>query len=128
MIFENFGGHKNAKEYAEKKLKSILSRLESSSNRRSLVVRLKELKNKHDAREGRYEITSIFKADGMKPLAVSKRGSSIFTAIDSSIEVLKKRIQRKSEMTERSRKTVGKTLRPVKDYIRDSSIEELPST
>ena len=120
MIFRNFDAYKSAKEYALEKAEPILARLKDSSNKQNLIISLKEIGEKFSSTHTKFQITATYNPDGFKPLQVTKSSESLQKAISSAIDTLKTRIQRKSEKKERSRKTFGKTLKPAKEFMRES--------
>lgn len=117
MRYINMDHSNNLNQYMEEQSQSLRQRLSTYPGKYNLDLRV----NPEQRRDG---LITLFKVEGVihiagrKDLRASKTDANVKKATAQVIDALEKQMRRLSRKEERSRYTIGRSLTPVRDFVR----------
>lgn len=123
MKFVNLNSSKALDSFVRKHASSLMRRVDSSNGRYRLSMAVRPISRSQDQTVKSFEVTGVFSIRGSKDLRANKKHADVKSAVVAVVEALEKQIRRTTEKKERSRKTLGtslKTMREVKwEFLKD---------
>lgn len=109
--------------YIQKQCAGLMTRLKAHPNKYKLALTVRpEAKNK-EGKTKLFNVKGVIKVARSADLRASRKDANPKAAIDDVVRALETQIRRITEKKERSRKTVGKSLKPIKEYKYELSIK-----
>jgi ribosome-associated translation inhibitor RaiA len=102
--------------FTKKKSQVILDRLDKNGERYKLLLSMKAISKDAQGKIKLFEVKGSIKIKNRGILLASNKNKDPKKAVSSVTDSLEKQIRRWSEKTERSRKTMGKSLKTVRDF------------
>ncbi len=103
--------------FVRKQCSSLAQRLESHPNKYKISLSIKANSKNTEGRVTTYEVIGAIKIARQGQLRVSKKGHDPKKLVSSVVDALNKQLRRQTEKQERSRKTLGRSLKPVRHTI-----------
>lgn len=120
--FPDFSNTAAIDKYIEKRLKSIHRRLDARYKNPVITLRGAVLNRRPDGTPKNFEAELLVKLPKSKsPLVVKKKNRDFRAALSDAADALETILQRDSEKAERTRKTLGKSLYPIREVKRSAS-------
>lgn len=120
--FPDFSNTSALDKYMEKHLRSLQTRLEARYNNPVITLRGAVMGRTPDRKPKKFQAEILVKVPRSKaPFVVKKTAEDFRSALALAVDAMETMIRRESEKAERSRKTVGKSLYPVR-RIKESSV------
>jgi ribosome-associated translation inhibitor RaiA len=110
-------------DYVRKQSNGLLQRISVRPNKYKLKFRVSPEARKSDGSIYSFSVEGVVTITGRKELRAKAKDADAKKAIDKVIKALEGKVRRETEKTERSRKTVGKSLKPVKEYLWKLSLD-----
>jgi ribosomal subunit interface protein len=101
-------------------LHTLLDRIYVHPNKYAVSLTVKANAKKSQAKITSFEVDGTFRIARHANLRASEKMTDVHNAITTVVAALEKQIRRFSEKKERSRKTIGKSLKPVKEFKSES--------
>ena len=113
--FPDFSNTTAIDKYIEKRLKTLERRLDGRYENPVITLRGAVLNRRPDGKPKSFEVEILVKVPKSKAVfVVKKRGFDFRTALGDAADAMETILRRDSEKAERSRKTLGKSLYPVR--------------
>lgn len=123
--FPDFSNTSALDSYIEKRLKTLHKRLDARFKDPKVSLRGAVLGRAADGRPKEFMAELIVKLPkSKKPFVAKKKGPDFRTALSEAADAMEKIIRRDSEKSERSRKTLGKSLYSVRKIKRQAALPE----
>ncbi len=116
MKFVGIDLSKSLDSYVQKHARSLLKRMDGKGGRYALKLSMKSVARKNDTKVKSFEVTGSIAVAGLTEMRAQKKASSPKKAVSSVLSALEKQLRRHTEKRERSRATMGKTLKPVNEF------------
>lgn len=116
MKFENVDKSEALDGYVQEHANSLLKRLNARGNRYKIKMIVKSSGRTEEAKIKEFVVIGTITVVGQKQLRASKKHKNPQDAVLLVIGALEKQLRRLTEKKERSRSTMGKTLKPVNKY------------
>lgn len=100
--------------FIQKKCTSLSKRLKAHPNKYRISVLVEGESKKPSGLVNSFKVTGLIKIARQGDLRVRKTGSDVKKTVAAVIEALETQIRRTTEKKERSRKTLGHSLKPVR--------------
>jgi ribosome-associated translation inhibitor RaiA len=108
--------------FVKKQSTSLLRRISSKPEKYKLKFKLSPNARKRDGTISSFEAEAKLSITGVKEIVIKTKNKDPKTAIEIAFKKLEAKIQRETEKVERSRKTAGKSLKPVKELVWDIAL------
>jgi ribosome-associated translation inhibitor RaiA len=109
--------------YIQTQCSGLMNRLKAHPNKYKLALTVRpEAKNK-EGKVKSFTVKGVIKIARASDIRAAKKDANPKVAVDDVIKALEKQIRRSTEKKERSRKTLGKTLKPIKEYKYELSVK-----
>lgn len=113
--FPDFSNTAAIDKYIEKRLRSLQKRLDARYVNPVLTLRGSVSGRGPDGKPKKFEAEILVKVPRVKtPFVVKKKNTDFRSALSDAADAMEKVLRRDSEKLERSRKTMGRTLKPVR--------------
>ncbi len=116
MKFINLDGSSSLEAFGQKQAKSLMKRIDARHEQYRFKMSIKPHARKPDGSVKLYEVVGTVKIKGRGELRAAKRNRDAKLAVHAVVSVLEKQLRRHSEKSERSRSTIGKSLRSVREF------------
>lgn len=119
-----FVGLPNSKaldKYVRSHCNGLLKRIAAHPQKYQIKFSIKPEAKNQEAQVSSFKVDGSVTIVGRKSLRASAKGPDVKKMVDQVIEALETKIRRETEKRERSRKTVGQSLQPVKEYLWEMS-------
>ena len=116
MKYVNLKASEALDAFVQKQCSSLARRVGSHPNKYKISLSVKANARNPDGIVISYEVIGIVKVARQSHLSVKKKGKDVKKTISDVIDALSKQLRRKTEKKERSRRTLGQTLKPVRHY------------
>jgi ribosome-associated translation inhibitor RaiA len=102
--------------FTKKQSQTIINRLDKNGERYKLLLGMKAISKDSQGKIKMFEVKGSIQIRGRGLLMATNKNTNPKKAVSTVIDSLEKQIRRWSEKTERSRKTIGKSLQSVRDF------------
>ncbi len=116
MKFINLDASSSLEAFGQKQARSLLKRIDASNERYRFKMTIKPDSRNPDGSVKLFEVVGVIKIKGRGELRAAKQNKDAKIAVQDVVSTLEKQIRRFSEKTERSRSTMGKSLRSVREF------------
>jgi ribosomal subunit interface protein len=116
MKFVNLDTSDAINQYVREKCSTLSSRIAVQPNRYKMKMTVRPDAKLKTGKIKTFHVTGAIKVARSAELRASTKHSNIRKAIDKVITSLEKQVRRSTEKKERSRSTVGKSMKPVRNY------------
>lgn len=116
MKFENLDASSSLQAFGQKQATSLLKRIDAHDGRYRFKMTIRPNTRNPDGSVKLFEVVGTIKIRGRSELRVAKRNANPKVAVKEAVLTLEKQIRRYTEKSERSRSTVGKSLRSVREF------------
>lgn len=121
--FPDFSNTAAIDKYIEKRLRTLQKRLDARYDNPVLTLRGAVLNRKPDGKPKTFEAELLVKVPKSKaPFIAKKKNTDFRSALSDAADAMEAMLRRDSEKLERSRKTVGKSLYPVRKVKRTATL------
>lgn len=121
--FPDFSNTASIDNYIERRLKTLQRRLDARFESPTITLRGSVLGRKSDGKPKSFEAELLVKVPKSKtPFVAKKRSSDFRSALSDAADAMETILRRDSEKSERSRKTLGKSLYPVRKVKRNAKL------
>lgn len=108
--------------YVREQCSSLVERISSHPNKYKLRMSVRPEARNKDGKIKSFHVEGIIVIPRKSDLRASKKGGDVKKAIESVVASLEKQVRRQTEKQERSRKTVGRSLKPVREFKWEMSL------
>lgn len=116
MKFEKVDKSEALDAYVQEHASSLLNRLNARGNKYKIKMTVKPYTLSKESKIKEFVVSGVISVVGKKQLRAIKKHKSPQEAVLLVISALEKQLRRLTEKKERSRSTMGKTLKPVNKY------------
>lgn len=121
--FPDFSNTTAIDRYIERRLKTLQRRLDARYENSTITLRGSVLGRKSDGKPKSFEAELLIKVSkARKPFVAKKKNSDFRAALSDAADAMETILRRDSEKSERSRKTLGKSLYPVRKVKRNARL------
>lgn len=121
--FPDFSNTAAIDKLIEKRLRSLHTRLEARYENAVITLRGSVVNRKPDGQPKAFEAELRVKIPSSKaPFITKKKNADFRTALNSAAEAMEAMVRRESEKAKRGRKTLGKSLYPVRKIKQDAAL------
>ncbi len=103
--------------YIEKKLHTLMRRFHHWNDAMRISVHMDQINRKKTGSSKLFAVTAKLVRPRAKTLVSQKKGSDVRKVVAQAIEALETMARRDSKMREHSRKTLGRSRKPVKEAV-----------
>jgi ribosomal subunit interface protein len=100
--------------HVHEKCSTLRRRFDNRREKYKITMKLEPNAKNPESRVTSFKVTGVVQVSGKPPIRVSKIEKDAKKGVNMVVETLEKKIRRLTEKQERSRKTFGKTLKPVR--------------
>lgn len=121
--FPDFSNTAAIDKYIEKRLRTLQKRLDARYRNPTITLRGAVMGRRPDGKPKAYIAEILVKVPKSKtPFVAKKKNSDFRSALSEAADAMEAILRRDSEKTERSRKTLSKSLYPVREIKRTASL------
>lgn len=102
--------------FTKNKSKSIIDRLDKNGERYKMNISVKSYSKDSQEKTNIFEVNGSIKINKRGILIAKNKNKNPHLAVSKVLESLEKQIRRWTEKTERSRKSMGRSLKSVRDF------------
>ncbi len=114
MKFVNMDNSKALDQFVQKQCAALAKRMESRPNKYKISLTVEASSRTPEGVANMYKATGVIKVSRQADIRASKSNRDVKQALIDVVAALEKQIRRQTEKQERSRKTLGKSLKPVR--------------
>jgi ribosomal subunit interface protein len=103
-------------EFVKKQCHALTERISAHPRKYKLKMSVKPESRNKDGQVKSFQVEGSIDINKRKELRASKKGSDIKKVVEQVVQSLEKQMRRHTEKTERSRKTLGKSLKPIREF------------
>lgn len=116
MKFTNIDVSRSLDAFVDKKAKALLKRVSAYHDRYKFSMNITPASRKGDGSVKTFYVVGVLKLKSISEMRSKVESSDPQLAVKKVIENLEKQIRRHSEKSERSRSTLGRTLKPIRQF------------
>jgi len=115
MKYVNVDSSKALDSFVQKHSRSLIRRVEQSNGRYNLSMSVRPVGRTPDQKVKSFEVSGVLSIQGVQNIRAAKKHKDPQVAVLAVVEALEKQIRRVTEKKERSRKTMGQSLKTVRE-------------
>lgn len=116
MKFINIDASQALDAFVDKKSKNLLKRVEAYHDRYKFSMNIKPRSRKKDGSVKTFSVVGVVKIKSVSDIRAEFESTDPKLAVKKVIDSLEKQIRRHTEKSERSRSTLGRSLKPIRQF------------